>query len=182
MWIKASLVVLVLAAAGCSTGRASSEPDPDSPEGLTERATRAYLEGRTERAIDLCRQVLAEEPKSVRAHLVMGMAFRLAADRASGPEREALRREELAALAKAAELDPNNLAARIDLASSLQRAGEQKRAAEQLRRASELTPGAAWTKTVKPQAGPADPAAAPEAGAAPAAARPPADSDQSQEP
>ncbi len=182
MWIKASLMVLVLAAAGCSAGRTSSEPDPDSPQGLTERATRAYLEGRTERAIDLCRQVLAEEPDSVRAHLVMGMAFRLAADRASGAEREALRREELAALAKATELDPNNLAARVDLASSLQRAGEQQRASEQLRRAAALDPGAAWTKTVKPQAGSADPAAAPGSGAAPVAPGSPADGDQSQEP
>ena len=151
MWIKASLMVLVLAATGCSPGRASSEPDPDSPRGLTERATRTTLEGRTERAIDLCRKVLAEEPESVRAHLVMGMAFRLAADRATGAEREALRREELAALTKAAELDPNNLAAQVDLASSLQRAGQQQRAAEHLRRAAESHPGATWTKTVKPQ-------------------------------
>lgn len=180
-WIPVFLVSLVLAVTGCSGSQTSGEPDPDSPLGLTERATQAYLTGQPEQAIDLCRRALAAKPDSPRAQLLLGMAFRLAADRASGPERDALRREELAALTKAAELDPKNLAARVDLASSLLQAGQDQRAAEQLRQAAELTPGEPWTKTLSPLAEHDAPAPT-QAGAQPPAPQPGADVDQPQEP
>jgi tetratricopeptide (TPR) repeat protein len=149
----ACLVAVWVLCAGCSSGAKSSEPAPDSAAGLLEQAQKAYQAGLFDQAITLCQQSLGKDPKHTKAYLLLGVSHRLAHERASDQGHQT---KEIEAFAKAVELDPGSLTARVNLASSLLRQGDRERANAHLEKAAAMAPDRAWAKDLigEPQAEP----------------------------
>ncbi len=138
--------LLVLGLAGCSEPPGASGPAPDSAQDFMERAQKALLAGMTDRAVELCRASLDENPGSARAHVLLGLTYRFAGRRKSEDPRLDFEKKEIEAFARAVELDPGSLGARVNLASSLLRRGDRRRAAGHLRRVAMRAPGKAWAR------------------------------------
>lgn len=146
--LACAIAVWALGAA-CSSAASDSGPAPDSAKGLLEQAQKAYQAGLTDKAIDLCQQSLKKDPKHTKAYLLLGITYRLAHERASDQGHQ---QKEIEAFAKAVELDPGSLTARVNLGSSLLRQGDQQRAKIHLEKAAALAPDKAWAKELSGQA------------------------------
>lgn len=150
----ACLVAAWVLCASCSSGSTSSGPAPDSAAGLLEQAQKAYQAGLTDKAIGLCQQSLGKDPKHTKAYLLLGISHRLAHERAPDQGHQT---KEIEAFAKAVELDPGSLTARVNLASSLLRQGDRKRASAQLEKAAAMAPTKAWAKDLASELQPEPP-------------------------
>ncbi|MEK7798974.1 MAG: tetratricopeptide repeat protein, partial [Acidobacteriota bacterium] len=120
-----------LAAAGAE-GEASAGGPPAAERVLLARLT--WWSGRGEEALIILRQAVAAHPGSAVAHSALGEAYQ-----------EIGRNQGMAieALTRAVNLDPERLAAHVDLALAILRTGRPQPAAAAARRALRLFPGSA---------------------------------------
>ncbi len=100
------------------------EENPNSVAGLMTLAKALLLESRYEEAVAKLQRVVDEQP-SAQAHLLLGWAY-------SGMRQDELARSELL---RALQLDPDNYAARAELASLYLRIGEREFAVQEAQKA-----------------------------------------------
>lgn len=160
VWVWAVALCASAGAAACAPGT-DGGPEPGSAEALLAQAQRAYQAGLTDQARRDCQAALQHDPGCGACLQLLGMAWRLEAERSPDP---ALGRHEIEAFERASQLEPGSLTARINLASSLLKQGHSQRAAEQLRQAAELAPTKPWARELVRLAERTDPEPGPGAG------------------
>src|SRR5262249_2072342 len=119
---------------------------PSGREELLTRLRESLELGDLQQAVDLGERAVSEYPGSPIAHDLLGRAYGLKAQQAQLVEQVRLARRTRAFFAKAVELDPNNVAARADLATYDMRApgflgGGKEKARRQIEEVSKLDPG-----------------------------------------
>jgi tetratricopeptide (TPR) repeat protein len=126
---KPILVLLALTLLACGRG--------DTPEKYLEAGTSHFQKQEYDQAIASFQKAIELAPKSAAAYNMLGMAYRFKYNQLRDPE---LRAKEIAAFAKAVEVDPNYWVAMINLGATYYDQGEKAKAAPLFKKALALNP------------------------------------------
>ncbi len=129
-----SAVVIMLLAAGLSPGKGWAQ---NQAQKLLEHGAGLMEKKQYDQAIATLKQALKEEPQSVAACNLLGMAYRHKYNQVHSQD---LKNQEIAAFQKAVEIDPNSWVALINLGATYYYMGDKAKAAPLFKKALSLNP------------------------------------------
>jgi tetratricopeptide (TPR) repeat protein len=132
---RLQIAVVLLVASAMTLAQTAAQTPPADPHGAQLGVAAQHLQqGRAEETIRECKAVLAADPRSAPAHLLLGLAY-------LGQGSIAMVAEAKAELQQALDLDPELLWARFYLARLYLDQGLSEKAQEQLERGLKQSPG-----------------------------------------
>jgi tetratricopeptide (TPR) repeat protein len=133
--ILACWVVVLSGTIFCA--RSESDPSSVTLEKLLTEGQEAFLHQQYEKALQAYEKALQKQPNSAVVYNLIGMAYRFQYNETLSPD---LKRKEIAAFAKAVEIQPDFFVALVNLGSSYYFDGKKKEAAPYFRRVLDRMP------------------------------------------
>jgi tetratricopeptide (TPR) repeat protein len=112
-------------------------PAADPTQSFLEKGQEAFKQGKYDQALQAYDEALKKEPRSAVIHNLKGMAYRFQYNQLRSPD---LKEKEIAAFAKAIEMDPKFIPALVNLGSTYYFSDKKKEAAEQFKKVLQIMP------------------------------------------